>query len=464
MTLAGNIQFASPGATLTAGRTLTANNWVGQGGTVSLYTVLGNSQSVTDKLVIDGGQATGITYLNIQNAGGLGDKTTGEGINLVQTKNGATTTADAFELANAGGKVIAGAYEYQLARSGEDWFLCSTLIDGRPRYSSTTSLYSAKVAQALLYSEKTLGTLHERIGDIEAIKPNRGALAWGRVIGQQHHNDGASDGIYGNSIGSEGDLSAFQEGMDFYVSVQGAERNSMGGFLTLGQGRADVKHVTSDGKVVDAGSNSFMAYGLGGYLTYLNGKGGYLDGVLQANFFDQSSSPLEISSDSNKGLSTLASVEVGHRFGLGGDISGWHIEPQAQFNVQTFNQSDTKAASNAGTESTVSFATSTTLTSRIGARLSKTWLNGDEQPGSLWITPSVIHTSGADSKTCFSTPSQGSVAFRDQLMGTRASLQIGMDGYVTENVSVNARVGGEISLTDDSQSSYGGQVGVKVVF
>jgi len=124
--------------------------------------------------------------------------------------------------------------------------------------------------------------------------------------------------------------------------------------------------------------------------------------------------------------------------------------------VQTFNQSVTKAESNVGTESAVSFATSTALTSRIGARLSKTWMNGDEQPDSLWITPSVIHTRGADSKTCFSTPSQGSVAFRDQLMGTRASLQIGMDGYVTENVSVNARVGGEISLSGDSQSSYGG--------
>ena len=58
---------------------------------------LGDDSSPTDRLVIDGGSASGDTGLRVINAGGEGAYTT-HGIRLVQTINGATTAADAFHL------------------------------------------------------------------------------------------------------------------------------------------------------------------------------------------------------------------------------------------------------------------------------------------------------------------------------------------------------------------------------
>lgn len=472
ITLAGNINFADPSAMLQSGRTLTANNWVGQGGTVNMYAALGGNDSVADKLIIDGGQATGRTNLNIRNAGGLGDQTTGNGINVVKTQNSATTAVDAFALANAEGKVLAGAYEYRLARAGEDWFLQSALnqVDPvepvHPVYSPVTSLHTAKAEQALQYAESTVGTLHERMGDLEALNAKTDNLAWGRVIGKHVSNDGTSDGIYSNDIDSRGDISALQIGNDFYVNAEGNGRTSAGVFLTFGHGKYDVTHAYNANDHIDAGDNSFDAYSLGGYVTHLNGEGGYLDTVVQVTTFDQTVAPRELASKSSNALGVLASVEVGQRFDVGALEQGLHVEPQAQVIVQTLKQDDSKVVSNVGTESDVSYDRSTTLTSRVGARLSKTWLTKDQGAASIWITPSVINTIGDDSQTRFATPSQGDVTLNNQLSGTRASLQLGIDGQVAKGISVSARFGIENRIDGDnsSVSAYGGQLGLKILF
>ena len=85
LTLAGRIDFQPPGTTFVP-KTLTVNgNWVGQGGTVRLNTSLGDSGSQTDRIVINGGAASGSTSLQINNVGGLGALTTGNGICLLYT-------------------------------------------------------------------------------------------------------------------------------------------------------------------------------------------------------------------------------------------------------------------------------------------------------------------------------------------------------------------------------------------
>lgn len=107
-----------------------AGNYVGNGGTVFLQTVLGGDGSPSDKLVISGGTASGTTGLGIVNLGGAGAATTQDGILVVQTINGGTTAANAFGL---DGAVAAGAYEYFLFHGGtgvgteNNWYLRSTL-------------------------------------------------------------------------------------------------------------------------------------------------------------------------------------------------------------------------------------------------------------------------------------------------------------------------------------------------
>ncbi|MDR2839386.1 MAG: hypothetical protein LBV49_12600 [Azonexus sp.] len=119
---AGLIDYVGPpkGSDLTdlaSYKTLTTQNFAGAGGTVSLNTYLGDDSSPSDRLVINGGAATGTTYLKIANTAGLGMLTTGDGILVVETiSNGTTdgtTALDAFALASP---VAAGGYEYELFR------------------------------------------------------------------------------------------------------------------------------------------------------------------------------------------------------------------------------------------------------------------------------------------------------------------------------------------------------------
>jgi len=125
---AGRIDLSNGGG---AGDSFTiVGNYVGHGGALYLQTVLGDDSSVSDKLVISNGSASGTTGVGILNVGGAGAATVVDGILVVQAINGATTTPTAFALYNP---VSAGAYEYFLFKggvsggTGENWYLRSTL-------------------------------------------------------------------------------------------------------------------------------------------------------------------------------------------------------------------------------------------------------------------------------------------------------------------------------------------------
>ena len=96
VTNAGTIMTSGTGP----GTTLTANNYVGNGGNLALNTFLGADNSPSDKLVINGGTATGSTSILINNVGGPGAQTTSNGIMVVNAINGATTAPGAFTLDN----------------------------------------------------------------------------------------------------------------------------------------------------------------------------------------------------------------------------------------------------------------------------------------------------------------------------------------------------------------------------
>ncbi|EFA9220416.1 autotransporter adhesin Ag43, partial [Escherichia coli] len=76
---------------------LTTSNLTGQGGTINMRVSLDGSNA-SDQLVINGGQATGKTWLAFTNVGNsnLGVATSGQGIRVVDAQNGATTEEGAF--------------------------------------------------------------------------------------------------------------------------------------------------------------------------------------------------------------------------------------------------------------------------------------------------------------------------------------------------------------------------------
>ena len=105
-------------------------NYIGNDGLLLIDTVLGDDASRSDRLVIDGGNASGTTGVTVLNAGGTGAVTALNGILVVEAVNGATTASGAFALNH---RVAVGAYEYFLFRggtttgTGENWYLRSTL-------------------------------------------------------------------------------------------------------------------------------------------------------------------------------------------------------------------------------------------------------------------------------------------------------------------------------------------------
>jgi outer membrane autotransporter protein len=123
-----------------AGDTLTVyGNYAGRNGQLLLQTSLGDDRSATDRLVVSQGAISGNTQLGISNVNGLGGLTRDNGIEVVQTVNGATSSNnDAFVLGN---RVVAGAYRYQLFKGGltagteNSWFLRSSVAAVRSPFS-----------------------------------------------------------------------------------------------------------------------------------------------------------------------------------------------------------------------------------------------------------------------------------------------------------------------------------------
>ncbi len=111
--------------------------FISDGGTLWLDTVLddGGSDYRSDVLVVDATQnRLGPTGIVINNVGGSGAVTTGDGIALVQVLDRTRSPGDVFVLAN---RAVAGAYEYLLFRGGSainggdpddgNWYLRSEL-------------------------------------------------------------------------------------------------------------------------------------------------------------------------------------------------------------------------------------------------------------------------------------------------------------------------------------------------
>lgn len=355
LTLAGRIDFQPPGTGFVP-QTLTVNgNWVGQGGVVGMRTALGDSGSLTDRIVIDGGAVSGATALQVRNAGGLGALTTGDGIMLVSAVNGATTTAqttkDGFSL--AGGHVDAGAYEYRLysadaAGAGENWYLRSTVQAPTspsnpatpatqvqlPTYRAEVPLFSALPSQLRQADLAMLGNLHRRTGDEQGASSGNAAssqrAAWGRLV--YADIDLRQQGTVTSS--SDGRLRGFQTGIDLYAPAGSAWRTGV--YVGQLEGRIGVQGFAR-GVQGAVGANDVRSRYLGAYATWKDENERYADAVLQAGSHRYSVEAAGNPASGGKGRSLLASLEAGQAFAL---APGWRIEPQAQIVYQKLSLDD----------------------------------------------------------------------------------------------------------------------------
>ncbi|HBC3151431.1 TPA: autotransporter adhesin Ag43, partial [Escherichia coli O146] len=156
---AGQIHFTSTRTGKFVPATLKVKNLNGQNGTISLRVRPDMAQNNADRLVIDGGRATGKTILNLVNVGNSasGMATTGKGIQVVEAINGATTEEGAFVQGN---RLQAGAFNYSLNRdSDESWYLRS-----EERYRAEVPLYASMLTQAMDYDRILAGSRSHQTG------------------------------------------------------------------------------------------------------------------------------------------------------------------------------------------------------------------------------------------------------------------------------------------------------------
>ncbi len=336
LTNSGTVSLAgaAPGTTLTVD-----GAYVGNNGVLRLGTALNNGAGPSDRLVLDGAAAiaSGRTTVQVANLGGLGARTSGNGIEIVSSRNGATTTAqttkDAFAL--AGGHVDAGAYEYRLYAAdangaGENWYLRTDAAPASPApaaravpaYRAEASLYAALPSQLRQGNLAMLGSMHQRIGDDDA-KAGAGSparRAWGRVLSTDI--DVRQDGTV--SPTSKGRLTGFQAGTDLLATP-----NWRGG-LYVGQldGDAIVSGFASGLNNLRTGRNDLRSQYVSVYGTYTADGGFYADAVMQSGRHRYTVEPMPGAGVGGKGHSLLGSIEVGQAFAIGG--SGWSVEPQLQ--------------------------------------------------------------------------------------------------------------------------------------
>jgi len=100
-------------------------------GVVKVDTVAGDSSSASDVLHITGSTA-GTTELRINNLGGAGALTTGNGILVVQVDG---SSSGAFAL--PGGSLIVGQFIYSLQKIGSNWYLQSQANTGTVQVTKT---------------------------------------------------------------------------------------------------------------------------------------------------------------------------------------------------------------------------------------------------------------------------------------------------------------------------------------
>ncbi|WP_315386795.1 autotransporter outer membrane beta-barrel domain-containing protein [uncultured Stenotrophomonas sp.] len=410
---------SAPGDTFTI-----AGNYVGNGGTLALQTVLGSDASASDRLVIAGGSATGNTVMRVTNVGGGGASTVADGIMVVQATNGGSTAAGAFALA---GSLSAGAYEYFLFKGGvsagtsNNWYLRSTIVPGpvpapvvvvpdpppppppvagvppepppppvpvpvpspmlvpptpqaRPPQMAVVPIYRVETpAYAVMppllreASMASLGTFHERQGEQRLLR-GEGIFrsVWGRLIGQSHEQSWAGDA----QPGFDGDFLGVQAGGDLYANA-GDLRHQVGLFVGQTRAKGNVTGFALGWENVAVGRTRLDDKHLGLYYTLVGSENGYLDAVLMRSRYDGDSVSSRGIGVDIEGDGTTASLEVGKPLlQFGG--SAWWLEPQAQVIWQKTRVDDTRDAL-----SVLRVDNDDAWTARIGLRLAGDYMLRD---------------------------------------------------------------------------------------
>ncbi|WP_460045736.1 autotransporter outer membrane beta-barrel domain-containing protein [Pseudomonas sp. S2_H01] len=418
---AGTVKLGSAGGTF---ETLNVSTLSGSGRFI-MDTDLGAHQS---DLVNVSGVATGTYDLQITNTGV--DPVKGDqDQQVVHTGTGSTAG-----FAVVGGQVDLGTFAYDLEQRGTDWYLVQKLDDDggpitTPGTQSVIGLFSA--APTVWYGE--LSTLRSRMGELRYGKAEGGA--WTRAYGNKFNMSAGGGTAYQQN----------QHGISFGVDapLPTSDGQWLIGVLA-GYSRSDLDIAAGTTGQVDS-------YYLGAYTTWLSDSGYYIDAVVKANRFKNSSDVrmsdgAKTSGDYNtSGIG--ASVEAGKHIKL---QDNWFVEPFAQIST-LWVQGEDYSLDN-GMEASSNKADS--LLGKVGTTAGRNFpldKGGYVQP---YVKVALAHEFANSNRVKVNDN-----RFSNDLSGSRAELGAGVAAQLTEVLQLHADV--DYSNGKNIEQPWGLNVGLR---
>ncbi len=433
------------GGTVTSG----GGTFISQSGVLILDTVLnaGGENSESDILVVDNAQnGSGSTQVFINNTGGKGELTLGDGIQIVNVLSNADS--DAFKLAN--GSIKAGAYEYTLHQGSlanpqnNSFYLRATEKQINPDVGSY--LANQSLAAGLF-----MHSLHDRLGEPQytqrymtegSTKP----AMWIRAVAGNSKGDTAGRAIRQDTnsriLHLGGDLTRWgnDSGDRLHLGVMGA------------WGRAET--VSTSKATGSKSRGNLEGYGLGAYLTWYNepqdANGLYADLWGMYNWFDNKTDSSR-SYDSN---SWVASLETGYAITVR-DFEKWSlvVEPQGQL---SYMHSDTsRIEDNNGMQ--VDNTSGSGFAGRVGVRTvlkpSVTDNNAKFQP---FITANWLYNDAKGSMDF------NGKSFSSDMPKHRFEIKVGLQAEVKKDWHIYGQLSGQVG--ENNYSYKAAQLGIRYNF
>lgn len=336
----------------------------GNGGGVLIDTVLGDDNSVSDKLVITG-KTSGKSTVEVRNIGGKGADTI-EGIEIItvgEQSDGEFKLIGDY-IRRSVDVVVAGAHTYKLHQgsvsnsTNGNWYLRSETED--EGYQAGIPVYEAY--PQFLLGLNNLPTMQQRVGNrywnnagnmmitqgtdaVEVYAPAQevGSVTqangvWGRIEGahtKMEPNTSITDANY--------DFNAYkmQAGLDGMVYENEQGRLIAGGTVHYTHGLASIwSPYDAD---LGRGRIKTDGYGLGANLSWFGDDGFYVDNQAQLTWYRSELSyegdESELKDGKNNGFGYALSSEIGKRFALN---QYWSLTPQAHLQYSNVDFSDFK--------------------------------------------------------------------------------------------------------------------------
>lgn len=404
---------------------MVAGHYAGNSGTLIFNTRLGDDNSATNRLIING-NSSGTGWIKVLNAGGSGAKTL-NGIKLIEV-NGKSEGEFIQQ-----GRIVAGAYEYQLRRgmgaSTSNWYLMNHTADNTPVFRPEIGGYIANSAAAATLFNLSL---YDRLGNRSLSDSDRpqGSSVWLRQTAG-HHRSRMAD-----SLEAQGNRYSVQLGGDLWQLTPNNGRLHIGPMLGYG------RQTTNIGSMLSryTASSTVSGYSLGAYASWFakqnSDSGLWLDSWLQYNWFSGSVAGEGLRNENYHMQGISASLEGGYawqlleRQGKNQRRYGFYLQPHAQiiFNgvktVRLTEQNGTQIKNK-----------NNNLISRVGIR---GWVTESKLPGESDLRPYVelnwLHNSD---------PYQVSLnQLKVQQNSDRnlAEIKTGIEGKVSGNLQLNGSV------------------------